>query len=326
MEQDSLDYAARCTDLARVVGRENVVVRRFVPGALTGGDIRVDLLALAGVDVADLAEADPTPAAAATPPPAALYEEVSPQLLRATAEHFAPRNEALRREFLPSVPAPVFATAIRPDPRFDLPLRDFYELLQEQIMHATNWMGVPMRKNPLDAWVCQEILHAVRPDVLVEIGAYVGGSTLFFAHLMDVLGHGEVVSVEVRRDRYQAEHPRIAEVTGDSRDPEVVAEVRRRCEGRRAMVVHDGDHSRETVFADLRAYADLVPIGTYVIVEDGTVDQFPVGSTLHPKKFAQGPLLAVEDFLREDDRFEVDRAMERYVVTWNPSGYLRRVR
>jgi O-methyltransferase len=208
----------------------------------------------------------------------------------------------------------------------DLPLREYYELLQEQIMHATHWMGVPMRKNPLDAWVYQEIVHAVRPDVLVEIGSYVGGSTLFFAHLMDVLGHGEVISVEVRRDRYRVEHPRISEVTGDSLDPEVVAEVARRCEGHRAMVVHDGDHSRATVLADLRAYAGLVPVGSYVVVEDGTVDQFPVGSPLHPKKFAEGPLLAVEDFLREDDRFEIDRSMERYLVTWNPSGYLRRVR
>lgn len=326
MAQDSLDYGARCTDLARAAGRENVVVRRFMPGALTGGDIRVDLLALAGIDVTDLASADPMPAATATPLPAALYEEASPEILRATAEHFAPGNEALRREFLPSVPAPLFATAIRPDPRFDLPLRRYYELLQEQILHATHWMGVPMRKNPLDAWVCQEILHAVRPDVLVEIGSYVGGSTLFFAHLMDLLGHGEVVSVEVRRDRYRVEHPRITEVTGESLDPGVIAEVRRRCEGRRAMVVHDGDHSRETVLADLRAYAGLVPVGSYVVVEDGTVDQFPVGSALHPRKFAEGPLLAVEDFLRADDRFQIDRGMERYVVTWNPSGYLRRVR
>jgi cephalosporin hydroxylase len=412
-----LTYGVRCAQIASVFGRENLIVRRFQRDALEGGDARIDVFSLAGVDVSDLVSDTRENTSAsleesvmvrlvnALPESAAfdsraflryldsqpadernggvqapLYALAAPETMRAAAQYFGPVNEDFRREFLPEVPAPVFTSAIpddyeqitedeattsraitmvgnymarrtarvlrgldpaepgvldektaalaptRFDHRLTQPLYEYYEQLQEQIMHATHWMGVPMRKNPLDSWVYQEILHAVRPDVIVEIGSYVGGSTLFFANLMDLLGHGEVISVEVRRDRYEAEHPRISEVTGESLDPEVIAEVRRRCEGRRAIVIHDGDHRREVVLGELRAYAELVPVGSYYIVEDGSVDQFPLGSPLHPKKFAEGPLLGVEDFLREDDRFEVDRSMERYLITWNPSGYLRRVR
>jgi cephalosporin hydroxylase len=208
----------------------------------------------------------------------------------------------------------------------DLTVREWAERHQRELMEVNSWMGLPMRKTPLDAWIYQELIHRVAPERIVEIGSFAGGSTLYFAHLLDLLGSGRVVSVDVSRERYVAEHPRIDEVTGDSHDPEVVERVSALCAGRRTFVVHDGDHNRAAVLADLRAYADLVSIDSYFVVEDGILDLFPVGSGLHPPKFPEGPLPAIRQFVDEDDRFAIDGRCERFGVTWNPMGFLRRVR
>jgi hypothetical protein len=88
------------------------------------------------------------------------------------------------------------------------------------------WMGVPVLKNALDCWIYQEILYEVRPEVIVELGSRTGGSTLFFCHMLDLLGgDGIVLSVDVDRSVYQVEHRRIVLVTGDCADPVVQAQV-----------------------------------------------------------------------------------------------------
>lgn len=186
-----------------------------------------------------------------------------------------------------------------------------------------SWMGVPALKCALDAWIYQEVLHEVRPDVVVEIGSWAGGSTLYFAHLLDLLDHGTVVSVDIDRTHYQVKHPRIVEVTGDSGSAEVVAQVARLCEGRSGLVVHDGAHSRDRVLRDLRAYSAFVSVGSYLIVEDGISDVFVPGKGIGTIK--EGPLPAVEEFLRQRPDFVTDRSRERYLITYNPKGYLKRI-
>src|SRR5436190_5479757 len=84
--------------------------------------------------------------------------------------------------------------------------------LNLELMDSATWMGVPAAKNPLDAWIYQEIVHETQPDAIVELGSAYGGGTLFLAHLLDVLGGDRiVVSVDVSRDAWQADHPRIVQ-------------------------------------------------------------------------------------------------------------------
>ncbi len=186
-----------------------------------------------------------------------------------------------------------------------------------------SWMGVPTLKSALDAWVYQEILHELKPEVVVEIGSWAGGSTLYFAHLLDILGHGRVVSVDIDRSHYWVRHPRIDEITGDSGSPDVIAAVARLCAGKSGLVVHDGGHGREQVLRDLHAYSAFVSHGSYLIVEDGLSDVFVPGRGIGKAK--GGPLLAVEEFLKTRTDFVADRARERYLITYNPKGYLKRV-
>src|SRR3954466_662782 len=181
----------------------------------------------------------------------------------------------------------------------DWMLRLYDELTERE----SRWMGVRSLKNPLDAWVYQEILYEVRPEVVVELGSAFGGSTLFLCHMLDLMGaDAQVVSGDVAHSELEAEHVRIVKVSGNTRDPEVLARVRELCDGRRALVIHDADHTADVVIQDLRDYGPLGAPGSYLIVEDGVQD-FLSG---HP-----GPAAAVERFLAESPDFEVDESRER---------------
>jgi cephalosporin hydroxylase len=184
-----------------------------------------------------------------------------------------------------------------------------------------SWLGSQALKNPLDLWIYQEIMAETRPDVVVETGTYRGGSAYFLASVCDLLGEGEVVSIDIEaiRDDYP-QHPRITYLAGrSSTDPEVLAEVRKRAEGRRTLVILDSDHSQSHVEAELDVYAPLVPVGCYIVVEDSNIGQ--IRKDLFP-----GPFEAIETFLASTSDFEIDREREKFLLTFNPSGYLKRVR
>ena len=183
------------------------------------------------------------------------------------------------------------------------------------------WLGAQALKNPLDLWVYQEILFETQPELIVETGTYRGGSAAFLASMCDLLGHGEIVSIDIEQVREDyPNHPRITYLGGrSSTDPDVVAEVRERAAGKRTLVILDSDHSQRHVEAELDAYAPLVPVGGYLIVEDSNIGQIR-------KDLLPGPLEAIERFTAMTDEFEIDRSREKFLITFNPSGYLRRVR
>jgi cephalosporin hydroxylase len=208
---------------------------------------------------------------------------------------------------------------------FQMSLSDWLiHIFKSNIVFSSSWMGIRMIKNPLDAWIYQEILWELKPDIVLEIGSFEGGSTLYFAHLLDAIGCGQVISVDIDRSNFKAKHERIVEVTGDSSAPETVAKVRELCQGKKVFAIHDADHTRDKVLADLRAYKDLVSVGSYFIVEDGFTDLFTFGDGIGMP--FPGPLKAVEIFVKETPEFIIDRARERYILTFCPRGYLKKIK
>jgi cephalosporin hydroxylase len=189
-----------------------------------------------------------------------------------------------------------------------------------QTWKTSAWLGVPVLKCPLDLFVYQEILFATRPAVIVETGTAAGGSALYLASLCDLLGQGEVLTVDIV-DACQAQHPRITRLIGSSTDPAVVAQVHAWVAGRPALVLLDSDHSKAHVLNELTAYSPLVPVSGYLVVEDTNIHGHPVGWQYGP-----GPTEAIREFLRTRDDFVIDRRCERHLMTFNPGGYLRRVR
>lgn len=209
--------------------------------------------------------------------------------------------------------------------RLGLSLRQWLSYHQQHIVFEhCRWMGIPALKNPLDAWIYQEIIAEVRPEVIIEIGSKYGGSTLYLAHLLDALGQGSVLSLDIDRSEFRATHPRIVTLTGDSGSPAMIARVAEHCQGRRVLAIHDGNHARAAVYRDLCAYAPLVSANSYFIVEDGIVDLFVPGDGIGWNE--EGPLAAIRQFLREHPHYQVDDQRERYLITYNPQGFLKRIR
>jgi cephalosporin hydroxylase len=195
----------------------------------------------------------------------------------------------------------------------------------QDLMESTkvHWLGVPAVKSPLDLWILQEIIYETKPQVIVEIGSFYGGSTIYMATVLSAISPtGRIISVDISRERYKASHPHIIEITGDSTNPDVVKQVKALCAGKRTMIVHDGAHDRLMVTRDLSLYADLVSPGCYLIVEDATVDVFRPGDKMGREW--EGPLPAIRDFLAQNSDFSIDRSRERYIVTYSPQGYLKR--
>jgi len=197
-----------------------------------------------------------------------------------------------------------------------------YYYRRAQTWRNTRWLGIDVLKCPLDLWVYQELLHEVQPDWIIETGTAFGGSASYLASLCDVLGRGQVLTIDPREREGRPQHPRIHYLRGLSTDPEILQRVASTTSGARAVfVLLDSDHSYANVLAELRAYHGFVTLGSYCVVEDGNVGGHPVA-----REFGAGPLEAVRTFLAETDAFEVDRAREKFYLTFNPSGYLRRVR
>ena len=185
-----------------------------------------------------------------------------------------------------------------------------------------NWLGYRATKCPFDMWTYQEIVVETRPELVVEAGTRLGGTSVFLASVFDLLGgDGRVLTIDVTADPRLPKHPRIEYLMGSSLDDVIVARVRAAAAGKRTMVILDSLHTAEHVGAELARYADLVTVGCYLVVEDTNVNGHPVLPDYGP-----GPTEAVEAFLAADERFLADRDRERFLMTLNPGGYLRRVR
>ena len=196
--------------------------------------------------------------------------------------------------------------------------------LKDQTFATTTWLQVPLVKTPADIVVFQQIIAETRPELIIETGAYVGGSAMLFASIQEMLGiDGRVIAVDIDLSfvhQRVREHPRIELIEGSSTDPEVVSRIRAAAKGKRTMVDLDADHRAHHVLEELRTYSDLVSPNCYLVVEDSFFGGRPVRPDAIP-----GPSEALDAWFAEDPPFESDRWRERYLLTQNPRGYMRRL-
>ncbi|MHB8488385.1 MAG: CmcI family methyltransferase [Candidatus Dormibacteria bacterium] len=185
----------------------------------------------------------------------------------------------------------------------------------------TRWLGVPAWKCPLDLWVYQEIIQELRPALIVECGTAHGGSAYFLASICDLLGSGEIVTIDVETKPGRPIHPRITYILGSSVDSDVIAQVQSRVPATgNVLVILDSDHRAPHVERELSLYSGMVTLGSYLIVEDTNINNHPVGPGFGP-----GPMEAVSSFLETNHQFLVDEGRQKYHLTFNPRGFLRRV-
>ena len=188
-------------------------------------------------------------------------------------------------------------------------------------LDGATYHGIPVRKMPIDFWMYLEIMFRVKPDVVIEIGNFFGGSTLALAHALDNIGKGKVIAVDISHRLMSANHPRITLVTGDA--TKSIDQVKALISPTdTVLVIEDSSHTYANTLSVLRNYSKLVTKDSYIIVEDSIVNHGgPVLPALMP-----GPFEAIDDFLKETDSFVPDLACERYGISWNIRGYLKKVK
>jgi cephalosporin hydroxylase len=209
--------------------------------------------------------------------------------------------------------------------------------LQRKYMNNFSWLGRPLIQLPMDAMAIQEIIWAVKPDMVIETGVAHGGSLILSASILEMLGHGEVIGVdiEVRSHNRTAieQHPlarRITLIEGSSVAPEVVAQVRAKATGKnKVLVCLDSNHTHDHVLGELNAYADLVSVGSYCIVFDTFVEDMPDEFVWVDRPWGKGnnPKTAVWEWLKSHPEFEIDHSLDdKLLVTSAPDGFLLRTR
>jgi len=213
------------------------------------------------------------------------------------------------------------------------------DFMRKSIAHRYSynfsWLGVPIIQYPQDVIALQELVWADRPDLIIETGVAHGGSAVFFASMLELLGGGTVVAIDIDirpHNRAAIEsHPlakRIVLVEGSSTDAGVVAMVADRARGaQRVMVVLDSDHTHEHVARELELYSPFVKRGGHLAVLDTIVERLPGPFPGRPWGPGNSPGSAVGAFLAKNDRFVVDAEVsDKLLITVAPGGYLRCVR
>ena len=211
------------------------------------------------------------------------------------------------------------------------------EVTPHKYTYNFTWMGRPIIQLPQDMIALQELVWQIKPDLIIETGIAHGGSIIFSASLLELLGGDGLVvgiDIDIRQHNRQAieAHPmmkRIRLVEGSSIAPETVAQVRQLAAGRqRILVLLDSNHTHEHVLGELEAYAPLVKAGSYVVVYDTSVDDMPI-SFYPDRPWGPGnnPKTAVREFLQRTDRFEIDKDLDsKLLITAAPDGFLKCVK
>jgi cephalosporin hydroxylase len=208
---------------------------------------------------------------------------------------------------------------------------------QHQYTYNFTWMGRPIIQYPQDIMALQEIIWSVKPDLIIETGIAHGGSLIFSASMLELIGgNGKVVGIDIdirKHNRDEIEkHPmfkRIHLVEGSSVDRKTVEEVKGIAASyKNTMVILDSNHTHEHVLQELHHYAPLVSVGSYLCVFDTLVEDIPA-EYIKDRPWGKGnnPKTAVWEFLKDHDNFEIDKSIEnKLLITVAPDGYLKRTR
>jgi cephalosporin hydroxylase len=192
--------------------------------------------------------------------------------------------------------------------------------LRGNTFDSTFFLGKHVLKFPTDLWCYQELIFERRPDVIVETGVFLGGSTYYFARLLQWMGHGRLIAADITLDHAEPELrslPNVTLIEGDTSRPEVFERVRKLIRpGERVMVVLDSDHATDHVLKEMELFSQLVSDGQYLIVEDGIIKD------VYPAFWRNGPHLAVKRFLKRHPEFAPEFYWNRFLLTLSPGGYL----
>jgi cephalosporin hydroxylase len=184
------------------------------------------------------------------------------------------------------------------------------------------WLGQTVPTPPTDLFAYQELVSQVRPEWIIETGTGNGGRAHFLATICDLLGEGQVVSIDENVVEGRPEHARLTHIEGDPTKGPTLKSVRELVGPTpRGLVILGSRGSAGRTITEFRLYEQFVPVDSYVVVEDTVVNGHPVWPDFGP-----GPAEAVKGVVESRGDFVADLSMAKYGLSFNPGGFLKRVR
>ena len=223
-------------------------------------------------------------------------------------------------------------------PLLEVSQKFMVESIKAKYSYNFSWMGRPIIQYPQDMMAMQEIIWDLKPDLIIETGIAHGGSLIYYASLLELIGNGKVLGIDIDiRDHNKIaieNHPmykRIDMIQGSSIDPSIVEMVKQYTTGKDTiLVVLDSNHTHEHVLAELEMYAPFVSLNSYIVVYDTIVEKLPenyLPGLVRPWGIGDNPLTAVNSFLDKNPQFEIDKAINnKLLISVAPDGYLKKVR
>jgi cephalosporin hydroxylase len=211
----------------------------------------------------------------------------------------------------------------------------FLSSLKHEYAYHFEWLGRPIIQYPQDIIAFQEIVWKVKPEIIIETGIARGGSLVLSASLLELIGHGKVLGIDIdirKNNRNEIEkHPlgkRIKIIEGSSIDESIVKKISRIAKGKKVLVSLDSNHSHNHVIEEMKLYSPLVTKGSYMIVFDTVIEDIPNNVSKYMKKRSWGkgnnPKTAVFEFLKTNNRFKIDYDIDRkLIISAAPNGYLK---
>lgn len=213
----------------------------------------------------------------------------------------------------------------------------FIESVKSKYSYNFSWMGRPIIQYPQDMIGMQEIIWNVKPDLIIETGIAHGGSLIFYASMLELVGGAGIVlgiDIDIRaHNRVEIEEhsmfKRIKLLQGSSVDADLVKQVEEIASTKKnIMVVLDSNHTHQHVLSELNLYSKLVTIGSYLVVFDTIIEDMPDDAFIdRPWGKGNNPKTAVHDFLKTNNSFMIDKSIQdKLLITAAPDGYLKRVK
>lgn len=206
-----------------------------------------------------------------------------------------------------------------------------------QYSYNFSWMGRPIIQYPQDMIAMQEIIWEVKPDLIIETGIAHGGSLIYYASLLELIGNGEVLGIDIdirKHNRVEIEkHPmikRIKMIEGSAISEDTLEQVKQYAKGKQKVIVClDSNHTHEHVLQELKMYSPFVNKGSYIIVFDTIVENLPEGyfSQKRPWGIGNNPKTGVDEFLKNNNNFIIDESIDKkLMISVAPRGYLKRIK
>lgn len=203
-----------------------------------------------------------------------------------------------------------------------------------KLSYEVDWLGVPVIQTPEDLVLMQELIFKIQPDFIIECGIAHGGGLIYYASLFELLGKGQVIGVDIEIREHNRKvveaHPlakRIKLIEGDSASKEMLEKIKKMIPvNSRVIVCLDSDHTKPHVLKELELYKDLIMPECYFVVFDTITSELVEAGAAPEKYLNNSPKEAVDEFLKNNDKFKVDETFNKLYISDSPNGYLKRIK